>query len=86
MQLQSCGIELKVQITPKEISFGKILLNNVGKRTLNITNKTEHSIFWKLLTESSESPIAFSFNQGKLSFNENLNIECQYYANIVRFI
>ncbi|XP_031785390.1 hydrocephalus-inducing protein homolog isoform X3 [Nasonia vitripennis] len=83
IRLQSNGVELKVEVDPRQINLDRVLLYRTEKRNLTIRNVSEIPINWRLSAEHTNSRIRLSSTAGKIKTKSSCEIELQYYADKV---
>ncbi|XP_011501682.1 PREDICTED: hydrocephalus-inducing protein homolog [Ceratosolen solmsi marchali] len=83
IQLECNGIELNVELEPKQLNLNRILLNAIEKRIMIIRNNSPIVVYWRISTNTTESTIQLVPKEGKLKYKGCCEIEFQYYANRV---
>lgn len=81
--MQCIGIEFYVEIEPKLIDLGRLLLCCTEKRLISLHNTSPVTVHWRLANKEPDTRIRFTPCDGTLKHKGTCCIELNYYANRV---
>ena len=77
------GIDLNVEIEPKQIQLDRVLLQRTETRMVTITNHSALTVYWRVSIDATEMQLLIMPSYGMIKHRQSCDIGVQYHADMV---